>query len=148
MVTWNSNSRARISMYHNRPWHLTTCSKWNISWRVIYVGDVQMDHINILKTSVAHAKQGLQYKYLTSGTYSLMCMFCRSLFFLTYFFRLAVVFVLLRCTDSDYPFGNFKLLLDWWWWHTWGSGRTFTLIHCTYFANTFCPRAFNYRFIM
>ena len=63
-----------------------------------------MGHINILKTSVAHAKQGLQYKYLTSGTYSLMCMFCRSLFFLAYFFRLAIVSVLLRYTDSDYPF--------------------------------------------
>ena len=40
-----------------------------------------------------------------------MCVFCRSLFVLLYFFRLAIVWsVLLRYTDSDYPFGIFKLL--------------------------------------
>jgi hypothetical protein len=38
-----------------------------------------------------------------------MCMFCRSLFVL---FRLAIVLsVLLRFTDSDYPFGIFKFFL-------------------------------------
>jgi hypothetical protein len=40
-----------------------------------------------------------------------MYMFCRSLFILLYFFLLAVMLpVLLRNTDSDYPFGIFKLL--------------------------------------
>jgi len=39
-----------------------------------------------------------------------MCMFCRSLFVLLYFFHLAIVLsVLLRFTNSDYPFGIFKL---------------------------------------
>jgi hypothetical protein len=48
------------------------------------------------------------------GTRSLvfMCMFCRSLFVLLYFFFFAIVVsVLLRSTNSDYPFGIFKLLL-------------------------------------
>jgi hypothetical protein len=41
-----------------------------------------------------------------------MCMFCRSLFVLLYFFCLAIVLsVLLRFTDSDYLFGIFKLFL-------------------------------------
>ena len=41
--------------------------------------------------------------------FSFMCMFCRSLFVL---FNLAIVLsVLLRFTDSDYPFGIFKLFL-------------------------------------
>jgi hypothetical protein len=39
-------------------------------------------------------------------------MFCRSLFVLLYFFLLAIVLsVILRYTDSDYPFGIFKLFL-------------------------------------
>jgi len=38
-----------------------------------------------------------------------MYMFCRPLFVLLYFFLLAIVLsVLLRYTDSDYPFGIFK----------------------------------------
>jgi len=45
--------------------------------------------------------------YYTS--FSFMCMFCRSLFV---FFLLAIVLsVLLPYTDSDYPFGIFKLFL-------------------------------------
>jgi hypothetical protein len=41
-----------------------------------------------------------------------MCMFCRSLFVLLVFFLLDIVlYVLLRFTDSDYPFGIFKLFL-------------------------------------
>jgi hypothetical protein len=41
-----------------------------------------------------------------------MCMFCRSLFFLLYIFRLAIVLsVPLRITDSGIPFGIFKLFL-------------------------------------
>jgi hypothetical protein len=41
--------------------------------------------------------------------FSFVCMFCRSLFVL---FPLAIVLsVLLRFTDSDYPFGIFKLFL-------------------------------------
>ena len=44
--------------------------------------------------------------------FSFICMFCRSLFVLLYFFFLAIVLsVLLRYTDSDYPFGIFKLFL-------------------------------------
>jgi hypothetical protein len=39
-----------------------------------------------------------------------ICMFCRSLFVLLYFFPI-VVSVLLRYTDSDCPFGIFKLFL-------------------------------------
>ena len=39
-------------------------------------------------------------------------MFCRMLFVLLYFFLLAIVLpVLFRYTDSDYPFGIFKLFL-------------------------------------
>ena len=42
-----------------------------------------------------------------------MCMFCRSLFVFLYFFLLVIVLsVLLRSTDSDYPFGIFKLFLE------------------------------------
>jgi hypothetical protein len=42
-----------------------------------------------------------------------MCMFCRSLFVPLYLFLLAIVLsVLLRYTDSDFPFGIFKLFLD------------------------------------
>ena len=42
-----------------------------------------------------------------------MCMFCRSLFVLLYFFFLAIVlFVLLQYTDYDYLFGIFKLFLS------------------------------------
>ena len=38
---------------------------------------------------------------------SFICMFCRSLFVLLYFFFLAIVLsALLRYTDSDYPFGE------------------------------------------
>ena len=44
--------------------------------------------------------------------FSFICMFCRSLFVLLYFFLLAsVLSAILRYTDSDYPFGIFKLLL-------------------------------------
>ena len=40
----------------------------------------------------------------------LICMFCRSLFVLLYFFLLAIVLsVLLQLTYFDYPFGIFKL---------------------------------------
>ena len=39
--------------------------------------------------------------------------FCRSLFVPLYLFLLAIVLsVLLRYTDSDFPFGTFKLFLD------------------------------------
>jgi hypothetical protein len=54
--------------------------------------------------------------YLWGSFYSIfsfMCMFwfSRSLFVLLYFFLLIIVLsVLLRFTDSDYPFGIFKLL--------------------------------------
>jgi len=41
-----------------------------------------------------------------------MCMFCRSLFVLLYFFPLAIVLSVLRYTDSYYPFGIFKLFLQ------------------------------------
>jgi len=42
-----------------------------------------------------------------------MCMFCSSLFVPLYFFLLAIVMsVLLRFTDSDYPFGIFKLFFS------------------------------------
>jgi hypothetical protein len=41
-----------------------------------------------------------------------MCMFCGSLFVLSSFFLLAIMLsVLLQFTDSDYPFGIFKLFL-------------------------------------
>ena len=41
--------------------------------------------------------------------------FCRSLFVLLYFFLFAIVLsVLLRYTNSDYPFGIFKLFFLWW----------------------------------
>jgi hypothetical protein len=38
-------------------------------------------------------------------------MFCRSLFILLYFFLLAIVFSILRYTDSDCPSGIFNLFL-------------------------------------
>jgi hypothetical protein len=42
-----------------------------------------------------------------------LCMFCSSLFVPLYFFLLAIVMsVLLRFTDSDYPFGIFKLFFS------------------------------------
>jgi len=45
--------------------------------------------------------------------FSFMCMFCRSLFVLLYFFLLAIVLsVLLRYKDSDYSFDIFKLFLQ------------------------------------
>jgi hypothetical protein len=44
--------------------------------------------------------------------FSFMCMFCRLLFVLLYIFFLGIVLsVLLRFTDSDCPFGIFKLFL-------------------------------------
>ena len=50
--------------------------------------------------------------------FSFICMFYRSLFVLLYFFRLAIVLpVLLRYTDSDYPFGIFKLFLSIGYWY-------------------------------
>jgi hypothetical protein len=48
--------------------------------------------------------------------FSFIRMFCGSLFVLLSFFFLAIVFsVLLRYTDSDYPFGIFKLFLHGLW---------------------------------
>jgi hypothetical protein len=45
--------------------------------------------------------------------WSTICMFCRSLFVLLYFFLLTIVLsVLLRYTDYDCPFGIFKLFLQ------------------------------------
>jgi len=45
-------------------------------------------------------------------------MFYRSLFVLLYFFLLSIVLpVLLRYTDSDYPFGIFKLFLSIGYWY-------------------------------
>ena len=44
--------------------------------------------------------------------YSFMCIFCRSLFVLLYFFfLLAIVLSVLRYTDYDHPFAIFKLFL-------------------------------------
>ena len=43
--------------------------------------------------------------------FSFICMFCRSLFVLLYFFFWPLCSVFLRYTDSDYPFGIFKLFL-------------------------------------
>ena len=45
--------------------------------------------------------------------FSFMCMFCRSLFVRLYFFfqPFSLLSVLLRFTDSDYPFGIFMLFL-------------------------------------
>ena len=45
------------------------------------------------------------------SNFSFICMFCRSLFFLLYIFLLAIVFSVLRYTDSDCPFGIFNLFL-------------------------------------
>jgi hypothetical protein len=39
----------------------------------------------------------------------LCVMFCRSFFVLLFFFLLAIVLSVLRFTDSEYPFGLFKL---------------------------------------
>jgi hypothetical protein len=38
-------------------------------------------------------------------------MFCRSLFVLLYLYLFVIVLSVLRYTDSDYPFGIFKLFL-------------------------------------
>ena len=43
--------------------------------------------------------------------FSCMCIFCRSLFVLLYFFFWSLQSVLLRYTDSDYPFGYLQALL-------------------------------------
>ena len=40
-----------------------------------------------------------------------MCMFCRSLLVLFFLFYLAIVLSVLRFTNSDHPFGIFKLFL-------------------------------------
>ena len=50
---------------------------------------------------------------LCYSIFSFICVLCRSLFVLLYFFFLLaiVLSVLLRYTDSDYPFGIFKLFL-------------------------------------
>jgi len=40
---------------------------------------------------------------------SFMCIFCKSWFFLFLFLLAIVLYVLLRLTDSDRPFGAFKL---------------------------------------
>ena len=54
-------------------------------------------------------------QFLVGSCYSIfsfMCMFCRSLFVLLYFFLLTIVLpVLLLYTDSDNPFDVFKLFL-------------------------------------
>ena len=47
--------------------------------------------------------------------FSFMCMFCRSLFVLLYFFfwpLCCLFFFDIQCTDSDYPLGISKLFLD------------------------------------
>jgi hypothetical protein len=50
--------------------------------------------------------------YSCNSIFNFMCLFCRSLFVLLYFFFLAIVLsVLLRYTDPDYPFGISKLFL-------------------------------------
>jgi hypothetical protein len=43
--------------------------------------------------------------------FSFICMFCRSLFVLLYLYLFVIVLSVLRYTDSDYPFGIFKLFL-------------------------------------
>ena len=49
----------------------------------------------------------------TNYMHVFMCMFCRSVFVLLCLFILIIVlFVLLRYTDSDYPFCIFKLFLN------------------------------------
>ena len=50
---------------------------------------------------------------LLYAIFSFMCMFCRSLFVLSYFFLLVIVLsVLLQFTDSDYSFDIFKHFLS------------------------------------
>ena len=59
------------------------------------------------------------------SNFSFLCMLCRSLFVLLYFFLLAIVLsVLLRYTDSDYPFRIFKLFLQQLW------GFMYSLLYC------------------
>jgi hypothetical protein len=58
----------------------------------------------------------------------LCVMFCRSLFFLLYFFFWPLRCLLLRYTDSDYPFGIFKLFLH---------GILYGVV-CTYRDNVLC----------
>ena len=84
---------------------------------------------NLINTTGATSGAGTAYpscvhtQFLWGSCYSIvsfMCMFCRSLFVLFFFFfyplcclffcLLSIVLsVLLRYTDSDYPFGIFKL---------------------------------------
>jgi len=42
--------------------------------------------------------------------FSFICMFCRALFVLLYFFWVIVLSVFLRYTDSDYPFWYLQIL--------------------------------------
>ena len=69
--------------------------------------------VSQMTTNMLHLSLTLLGHFLFYSCYSIfsfMCLFCRSLFVLLYFFFLAIVLsVLLRYTDSDYPFGIFKL---------------------------------------
>ena len=55
--------------------------------------------------------------------FSFISMFCRQLFVLLYLFFWPLQFVLLRYTDSDYPFGIFKLFLNTFLFNTTTSSR-------------------------
>jgi hypothetical protein len=54
---------------------------------------------------------GQEYRRLLKIGTGCICICCRSLFFLLYFFLLAIMLSVLRYADSIYPFGVFKLSL-------------------------------------
>ena len=73
----------------------------------ITVSQMAMDMLLLFLTLLDHF-----LFYSCYSIFSFNCLFCRSLFVLLSFFFLAIVFsVLLRYTDSVYPFGISKLFL-------------------------------------
>ena len=73
-----------------------------------YEADIAVYFISSRK-GYFRSKQPQIFELCGERTSYIICMFCRSLFVLLNFFLLAIVLsVLLRYTDSDYPFGIFE----------------------------------------
>ena len=99
---------------HKWPWICSTCHKhlsWSFppSWLITGFVTRLTQRMPLVGPELLTIPEHLSSHPVSCySIFSVICMFCRSLFVLLYFFFWPLLSVL-RFTDSDYPFGIFKL---------------------------------------
>ena len=108
---WTSTKCKRLGVPAIQRWNFP--HSWLITGFVtrLTIGVPLVDQVLLTLPEHLSSPPGFQWGSHYS-IFSFICMFCRSLFAPVVLFLLAIVLpVLLRFTDSDYPFGIFKLFL-------------------------------------